>query len=116
MQLSFFVSLSKLSSNDDPRGVSLHFVGSLWIGFLQDGVFKDGCFNLSKGSFGITRPFKGLVFLGEVCKWLSLVAVPLNELLVEVGVSKEGLHVCNVLGRWLFFDGLDFVFLHPYSS
>jgi len=107
--------LSKLSSNSNPRSISLHFIGSLQIGFLQDGVLKDGCLNLSKGSFSVTRPFKGLVFLGEVCKRLSFIAIPLDELLVEVGVSKEGLHVCDVLGRWLFFNGLDFVFLHPYS-
>jgi len=65
---------------------------------------------------GVSGLFEGIVLFGEICKWLCNAVIPLDEFLVEIGVAKEGLYVCNGLRYWLFLDGLDFVFLYPYFS
>ena len=50
--------------------------------------------------------------MGEPHKWNCDLGIFVNEATVEVGESKEGLNVFNLLGLGPVLDNLDFVGCH----
>ena len=52
--------------------------------------------------FGV--PFKGAILVGKCNERVRNLRKVENEALVEVGKTKEGLGLTQVLGRWPFFN------------
>src|SRR5882724_5775581 len=83
-----------------------HDTGIQWV---RTRAVVKGFFKYFKGRMALIGKVPGGTLAGKTCKWNSDFRISINEMMVEIGKTEEGLDVLDFLGFWPVLDDLDFV-------
>src|SRR6266481_5470576 len=94
------------------RGISLDFNWGIRQPVGEDWSHSESLLQGLEGCTALISKVPGNTLVGEPHKWNCDLGIFVNEATVEVGESKEGLNVFNLLGLGPVLDNLDFVGCH----
>src|SRR5882724_7379182 len=93
-------------------GISLDCNLSIWDPMGKDWSCGESLFKCFKGGMALIRKVPEGTLVGEARKWNGDFGISVNEMMVEIGKTKERLNVLDFPGFWPVLDDLDFVWGH----
>ncbi|KAG6879020.1 hypothetical protein C0992_005847, partial [Termitomyces sp. T32_za158] len=102
------VHLQEYTSDGVVRGIAFKHNGEFWVEMLEDRSSGEGLLEELKDTLALTVPAPQGLFPGEVVQGFCNAGVVINESLVKVGKTQEGLDFLDILKTRPVEDGIYF--------